>query len=173
MAFLLFVGALAAIVLFAVIVNRLTGTRAIYLETLQFESGERELWRDERSDFAAVPHLGQAASMSYARMRRHTVVWSDRRIIVSQKPLFSSRHMITHQIHFTDGTAGAQAAGEAFGGFYGRGFTTIAATAKSFGQVNHKDCVRIKPTQESGAKLNLGEALIFTDHLAELQKSLA
>jgi len=175
MAFLLFIGALVAIVLCAMIVNRLTGTKALYLETLQLESGEREIWRDARADFAVVPRLGQAVSMSFARMRRHTVLWTDRRIIVSQKPLFSSKHMITHQIHFTvaaDSDAPA-AAREVFGGFYGRGFETIEAEDKSFGQVNRKDCVRIKPTPASGAKLNLEEMLIFTDHLPELQTSLA
>src|SRR3954471_15383721 len=98
MALLYFLGALVAIVLVATVVNRVTGTKAVYLETLELTPGERELWRDERADFATLPRLGQAAVMSYPRLRRHTVLWTNRRVLVAQKPLFSSRRMLTHQL---------------------------------------------------------------------------
>jgi hypothetical protein len=173
MAFLLFLAALLGIVLFAVIVNRVTGTRASYLETLQLEASEQELWRDTEADFATVPKLGRAVVMSFPRLGRHAVVWTDRRIIVSQKVLFSAKRMITHQIVFVNGSgspsAGAHAASrEFFGGFYGRGFETVLAANRSFGRVNEKDCIRIEPTAESGSTLNIDQILIFTDRLSEL-----
>jgi hypothetical protein len=171
-AFVWFVGALIAIVVFAIAANRLTGTKAQYLDSLQLEAGEAELWRDAEADFATVPRTGRAAVMSYPRLRRHTVLWTDRRIVISQKPLGSSKHMITHQIYFVPDVGAQAAAGAAFGGFYGRGFETIVGAARSFDQVNGKDCARIKPTAACGAKLNLDEALIFTDRLAELQQRL-
>jgi len=170
--FVWFIGALLAIVVFAIVINRITGTKAHYLETLQLETGEIELWRDAEADFATVPRLGRAAIMSYPRLRRHTVLWTDRRIVVAQKALGTSKHMITHQICFAPDAGAQTAAGAAFGGFYGRGFETIVAAAKSFGQVNHKDCARIRPTESCGAQLNLDEALIFTERLAELQQRL-
>ena len=177
MSLLLFAGALLAVVVFAIAVNRVTGTKANYLDTLVFETGEKELWRDAGADLGIAPRIGRAVVMSYTRIRRHTVVWTNRRVIVSQKPLFSSKRMITHQIYFTldmnasDANA-RTAARETFGGFFGRGFETIIAETKSFGQVNKKDCVRIKPTEDCGAKLNIDEILIFTDQLAELQRRL-
>ena len=175
MSFLMFAGAVLGIAVFAVAVNRLTGTKANYLETLPFEPGERELWRDSEADFACVPRLGRAAVLSFARLRRHTVVWTNRRIVVSQKALFSPQRMITHQLYFaTEAGADARmAAGKAFGGFFGRGFETILAATQSFSLATDKPCVRIKPTQACSARLNLDEALIFSDRLAELEKSLA
>lgn len=177
MPFLIFFAALAAIVVLALVVNRVTGTRAHLLDALRLEPGEKELWRDSEADFATRPRFGGAVVMSFARMRRHTVVWTDRRVIVAQKVLLSSKRMITHQIVFphdtgsteTDSSVAARTFG---GGFYGRGFITIALSTKSFGRVNDKDCVRVAPTQESGAMSNVEEALIFTDRLAELQRSL-
>ncbi len=174
MSFLIFAGALLGIAVFAIAVNRLTGTRANYLDTLPFEPGERELWRDSEADFACVPRLGRPQVLSFARLRRHTVVWTSRRVIVSQKALFSTKRMITHQIYFATeaGVDARMAAGETFGGFFGRGFETILAAAKSFGVVNDKACVRIEPTEACSARLNLDEALIFSDRLAALEKSL-
>jgi hypothetical protein len=174
---LIFVAALVAIVVLALVVNRVTGTKAHLLETTELEPGEKELWRDSEADFATKPRLGGAVFMSFARMRRHTVVWTDRRIIVAQKVLLSSKRMITHQIVLSpdadstdsDSSTAARTLG---GGFYGRGFVTIALSTTSFGRVNDKDCVRIKPTEQSGAMTNIDEALIFTDRLAELQRSL-
>ncbi len=176
MAFLYFIAALLGIVLVAVVVNRVTGTKATYLDALVLEPGERELWRDVGADFATLPRLGQAAVMAYPRLRRHTVVWTDRRIIVAQQVLLSAKRMLTHQIFFesqsSDGAAREAATGFA-GGFYGRGFTTIACVAKTFDRVNDKDCVRLQPTTDSGATLNLVEAYVFTERLAELRTSLA
>jgi hypothetical protein len=176
MSFLLFAVSLLAVVAFAIIINRLTGTRASYIESLQLEAGEKELWRDTEADFAVVPRLGRALFRSYPRLRRHTVVWTDRRLIISVKPLLSARRMITHQIYFAreaDANGDAhKAAREFFGGFYGRGFETIVAVSKSLSQINDKDCVRIQPTEESGSNLNIAELLLFTDRLAELRQSL-
>lgn len=178
MSFLIFVAALLAIVLLAMAVNRATGTKTQLLQALQLEPGETELWRDSKADFATRPRQGGAAVQSFARMRRHTVIWTDRRILVAQRLLFSKAHLITHQIvwvHDADSaeTEAAKAARSTAGGFYGRGFVTIAASTHSFGQVNHKDCITIKPTEQSGSLLNVDEALVFTDRMAELQRSLA
>ena len=177
MSLLLFLAALVGIVLLAMLVNLLTGTKASYLHALVLEPGETEAWRDAAADFAIRPRLGQALSMSYPRLRRHTVSWTDRRVIVAQKVLFSSKRMITHQIFFERGKSAAsaevRAAADKFsGGFYGRGFITLIATGYSFAQVNARDCLRIQPTEDSGSVLNVQEAYLFSDRLAELRQSL-
>jgi len=178
MAIVYFLGALLAIVAFAVVVNRLTGTKAHYVETFQLDPGEQEQWRDTSADFATRPELGQALVTSFPRLRRHTIVWTNQRVLVAQKVLFSSRRMLTHQIFFERGGEGAaapaKAAAERFaGGFYGRGFQTIQARDHSFGEVGGKACVVIKPSDASAAASNLAEAYLFSDHLAELRRRLA
>jgi hypothetical protein len=174
MSILYFAGALLGIVLLAITINRLTGTKANYLDDLEFAPGEKELWRDTGADVALVPRIVRAVVLSYPRLRRHTVVWTDRRVVVAQRALFSRRSMVTHQLYFA-AQAGPQvnaAAASAFGGFLGRGFETIVAASRSFGIVNGKACVRIQPAEESGARLNLDEVLIFTDRVADLEQSL-
>lgn len=179
MAFLLFLGALLAIVVFALIVNRVTGTKASYLDELQLDPGESELWRDMEADFALVPRIGGALVTSCPRLRRHGVVWTDRRVVVAQKALFSVRRMVTHQLFFespTDTPDGdvRDGAQRYAGGFYGRGFTTVLCKSASFEPVSGKECVRIAPTEASGVALNVREILIFTDRpgqRSELEKS--
>ena len=174
MSILYFAGALLGIVAVAIAINRLTGTKANYLEKLQFAPGEKELWRDTQADFAPVPRLVRAAIVTYPRLRRHTVVWTDRRIIVSQKALFSRNHMVTHQIYFAAHAVpqASAAAASAFGGFFGRGFETILAAGRSSGAVDGKACMRIQPAEASAARLNIDEILIFTDRLADLEQRL-
>jgi len=175
MTFLLFLAALLGIVSFAVIVNAITGTRASFIETLRLEPGETELWRDSGADFATRPRNGQALLTTYARLRKHTVVWTDRRAIVARKTLLSPRRMITHQIVFEPPSAPpaleTRVASEFAGGFYGRGFVTLIAVERVFGQVNQSDCVRIRPSEPSGAASNVDEAYVFTDLLIELERS--
>ena len=153
------------------VVNLLTGTKASYLETLVLADGERELWRDEAADFATLPALGQAAIMSYPRWRRHTALWTNQRVLVAQKVLFSSKRMLTHQLVFEAVVkADARAAATEFsGGFYGRGFVTLVCASPALAKVNDKDCVRFRPTADSAAALNLVEAYLFSDRLADLR----
>ena len=180
MAALYFLLALAGIVVFAIVVNRLTGTKANYLEALRLEAGERELWRDSAADFGTLPRQGQALKMSFPRLRRHTAVWTTRRLIIAQRALGSAQHLITHQIVFrapsnsSDPDAGAQHAASQFaGGFYGRGFETLLAASHSFARVDDKDCLRVVLEPDSSAASNLIEVYLFSDRLAELREALA
>ncbi len=174
MVLLYFLGALAGIVLFAIIVNRLTGTRASYIESLQLEPGEQELWRDSGADFGLRPRTGSAVSLSFPRLGRHSVLWTNRRLVIANQVLGSAKHMITHQVVFEGAAdAGARAAsGEFAGGFYGRGFSTLVAKAPKFERVNDRDCVCLVPNEDSGSALNVLEAYLFTDRLAQLRERL-
>ena len=177
MVFLYFLAALLGIVVFAMVVNRLTGTRASYLEALQFEPGEAELWRDAAADFAALPRFGQAARMSFPRLHRQVAVWTTRRLIVAQRALGSSKHMITHQVVFEALPAPAEkaardAAREFGGGFYGRGFETLLAASHSLARVNDRECVRLVLAADSSAASNVIEAYLFSDRLAELRAAI-
>ena len=177
MAVVYFLVVLLGIFGFALLVNFITGTKATYLKDVRWAAGELELWRDVGADFARRPRFGAAVVMSYPRMRRHTIVWTNRRVVVTQRVLFGSKHMLTHQVFFEGAGAfaspeDAQAASDFSGGFYGRGFETIAATGYSFTTVNDQPCARIEPSAASVDSLNLAEAYIFSDRLAELERAL-
>lgn len=177
MAFLYFLAVLLGIVAVAMVVNRVTGTHASYLEALQLEPGERERWRDTAADFATLPRFGQAAVMSFPRRRRHVAVWTTRRLIVAQRALGSAKHLITHQVVFEASAApeldpARQAAREFGGGFYGRGFETLLAASHARARVNDKECVRLVLTADSSATSNVIEAYLFSDRLAELYAAL-
>jgi hypothetical protein len=178
LAFVYFLVVLLGIFGFALLVNFITGTKATYLKDVRWAAGELELWRDANADFARRPRYGAALVTSFPRLRRHTIVWTNRRIVVTQRVLFGSKHMLTHQIVFESTAApaepdDAQAASEFSGGFYGRGFETIAATGYSFTTVNDQPCARIQPSDTTIDSLNLAEAYIFSDRLAELERALA
>jgi hypothetical protein len=176
MAFLYFLAALLGIIVFAVLVNRLTGTKANYLEALTLEPGERELWRDAAADFATRPRLGQALVMSFPRMHRHTAVWTTQRVVIAQRVLGAGKHLITHQVLFESAPAppgAAEAATKFGGGFYGRGFETLRAASHSFSRVNAKDCVCLVLSADSSAVSNVLEAYVFSDRLSGLRAALA
>ncbi|MES1176194.1 MAG: hypothetical protein ABUL62_17870 [Myxococcales bacterium] len=175
MVFLYFIAALAGIVVFAIVVNRLTGTKASYLESLALDADERELWRDSEADFATLPRFGQAMAMSFPRLGRHTAVWTDERVIIAQRALGSERHLITHQIFFDGGPAAAAAreAASKFGaGFYGRGFETLLAAKHELTTVNERACVRLVLGADSSAASNLIEVYVFSEHLNALRAAL-
>lgn len=178
MAIVYFLGVLLGIFGFALLVNFITGTKATYLKDVRWAAGELELWRDPGADFARRPRFGAALVTSFPRLRRHTIVWTNRRIVVTQRVLFGSKHMLTHQVFFEGAVAtanadDAQAATDFSGGFYGRGFETIAATSYAFTTVNDQPCARIEPSVATVDSLNLAEAYIFSDRLAELERALA
>jgi hypothetical protein len=81
-----------------VVVNRIRGARAHYLETWAPEGGERILAEDRAADFAVVGRLGQAKVMTFARLRRTHAVITTSRIVIAVRALASKRHMITHVI---------------------------------------------------------------------------
>ncbi len=77
-AVLAFVGALVAIVVIAVVVNRVRGARAHYLDAWTEGPGERRLIEDRAADFAVVSKMGQAKVMSFPRLRPHPRGHDDR-----------------------------------------------------------------------------------------------
>jgi hypothetical protein len=181
--FLIFLCALLSIGIFAILLNYFTRTKANYLDALQLAPDEKQLWLDTQADFKAIQCTGRAAHTSIVRLKRDTVIWTNHRIIVARKTLFSDKRMITHQIYFDRSgvsttttvttTAAMEVARKFSGGFLGRGYQTIMAQNKAFGQFNAINCLRIQPTAACSAAQNIAEILIFTDLLVELEQRLA
>jgi hypothetical protein len=127
-ALIAFVAALAAIVAGAVVVNRVRGAKAHYLESWTPEPGERTLAEDPAADFAVVGRTGQAKVMTFPRLRRTHAVMTDARIVIAVRALASKRHMITHVILLAgDDPPLADDLRGLGGGLTTTGYVTIAA----------------------------------------------
>lgn len=127
-ALLVFIGALVVMVAGAIVVNRVRGVSAHYLDAWSPEPGEERLLEDAGADFYVVPRLGQAKVMTFARMRRTHAVLTGTRLVIAQKAAMSRRYMITHML-VLHGDGGAEAAelDRMTGGQFTKGYVVMAA----------------------------------------------
>jgi hypothetical protein len=173
-AFLLFLGALAAIVLVAIVVNRVRGGRAHYLDGWTPEPGERRLLDDPRADFYVVGRLGQARRMSFARFHRSHAVLTDVRIVVATRALLSRRYMITHMVHLAGDGTGPAELGQMSGGLYSTGYIVISARPSEMTVEGDggKPYLRIVPEQTaSGAMIE--HCRLYSDDAARFRDAAA
>jgi hypothetical protein len=155
-ALIAFVAALAAIVVGAVVVNRVRGARAHYLETWIPEPGERTLAEDRAADFVVVGRTGQAKIMTFPRLRRTHAVMTDARIVIAPRALASKRHMITYVILLAgdDPPLDDDLRGRG-GGLTTTGYITIAArpSGMTIEQDGTKRYLRIVPEPTASAAM--------------------
>jgi hypothetical protein len=122
----LFVLALGGIVVFALIVNRLTGTKTQYLDALVLASDERELWRSAGAD-AFVLAGPQPLVRSFTRLGRHELVLTTKRLLWGQPALFGERVILQYAVLLTRDGNGAAGLDRLDGGFWGGGVITTLA----------------------------------------------
>lgn len=167
-AFLAFLGSLAAIVVVAVVVNRVRGARAHHLDAWTPGPDERTLAEDGEADFAVVPRLGQARVMTFPRLRRTHAVMTSARIVVATRALASRRYMITHVVHL-DGGSGEPPAelGGLGGGLTTVGYTAIAArpSEMTLEDDHGKPYLRIVP-QPTRSATNVEHCRLYSDRAA-------
>jgi hypothetical protein len=166
------VGALVAIVLVAIVVNRMRGVRAQYLDAWAPEAGERRLLDDPRADFYSIPRMGQAKVMSFARRRRSHAVLTSTRIVIATRALLSRRHMITHVIHLGgDGDPPAEL-GELGGGLFSAGYIVLSARPSDMTVEDDggKPYLRIVP-QKTTSSTNIEHCRLYSDDAAGFRDS--
>jgi hypothetical protein len=129
MALLAFLGCLVGIVLVALITNRLTGTRAHYIEDLRLDPPEHVLWQEDGADVHIVPRTPQALIVSYARLRRDRLILTNKRLVCGRRTLLGRRHMILTAVFFDPTFPGAERAVRVDGGFWGGGFRAIIVSS--------------------------------------------
>lgn len=98
---LIFLIAVSGIFLIAIIINKIRGIKASYINSLALSEGEPIIWQDGSADFHLVPKMGQAKFMSFSRMNRAHIICTDRRIIVGQKVFLGKKYIITHMLYFS------------------------------------------------------------------------
>ena len=166
-AVLAFVGALVAIVLVAVVVNRVRGGRAHYLDAWSPDAGERRLLEDPAADFYVVTRLGQAKVMSFARLRRTHAVLTDRRFVIATRALMSRRYMITHIVQLDRDADPPAELGQLSGGLYSTGYIVMSARPSDMTveDAGGKTYLRIVP-QPTASATNVEHCRLYSDDAA-------
>ena len=156
-----FLLALGVIVLIGWIVSKVTGSRAYFIEDWTFAEGETVLWRDDQSDTYVIPKLGQAAIMSFARMRRGAVVVTNQRILVGSLPITGKKHMVMYVLY----PQPAPGTEKLDGGLLTIGYQTIAYVPASLDvhAADAKPYVDLTPLDTENSSTNLQTIRIFTD----------
>ena len=107
---------------------------------------------------------------SYARMKRHTAIITNRRIIVAQKLLGSDRRVLQYVFitnHETNDIDSIRASSFA-GGFFGNGFSTLLSSGQRHETVDSKNCLVIVPDQKSSQTMNMKYGYLFSDKIQTL-----
>ncbi|NCS94440.1 MAG: hypothetical protein GW761_11625 [Leptospira sp.] len=98
---LIFIFAVACIFFIAILINKIRGIKASYIDSLELSEDEPIIWQDVLADFHIVTKMGQAMFMSFSRMRRAKIIITDQRIIVGQKVFLGKKYLITHMLYFS------------------------------------------------------------------------
>jgi hypothetical protein len=171
---LIVVGAFVAVVVVAIVVNRMRGGRAHYLDGWEPEPGERRLLDDPRADFYVVARLGQARKMSFARLHRTHAVLTSARIVIATRALMSKRYMITHMVHLGGDDGAPAELGKLSGGLYTTGYDVIAARPAdmSVEEDGGKPYLRIVP-QPTASGTNIAHCRLYSDDAAGFRDAAA
>jgi hypothetical protein len=97
-AVLLLVAACGVIALVGWIVSKVKGSHAFFIQSWQFDDGETILWRDDAADVAVIPKLGEAVSMTPARLHGWPVVVTNSRVIIGNKTL-TGKAMVQYALY--------------------------------------------------------------------------
>ena len=166
MSLLIFLGLLAGLVALAVIVNRLRGVRAHYLEDWRPDAGERILFRDDEADTFVVP-VNRARYGWYKRLRRGTVIATDRRILAGAKTLFGGKRMLQFMLY--PGAAPDGRSAKLDGGLFTRGYRTLAIVPGAVERVpdEARPYLVLKPLPDERSSTNVDFVRIYTDKAAD------
>jgi hypothetical protein len=162
-AVLLFAAACGAIVIGGWIVSKVKGSHAFYIESWDFADGETILWRDDAADVVIIPKLGQAVSMTPARLHRWPVVVTNSRVIVGNKSL-TGKAMVQYVLYPTFAPDGESK--HLDGGLISRGYSTVVIEPEIERQ--HLEDARhpylaLIPVGSERSSTNISRIRIYTD----------
>jgi hypothetical protein len=163
MSALIFLGALAGIVLFSLIVSKVTGAQVHYLDDWKPEDDERVLFEDRQAYTYLLDDADTPALMVLPRPKRGFVMVTDRRILVGQKPLFSRRFLIEY-IMYPAGSPGATV-DASFGGQLKRGYQTLLLEPQRIHRAigATRPYVDLRPTAATASSFDIEAIRIYTD----------
>ena len=163
-ALLLFVAACAAIVIVGWIVSKAKGSHAYFIESWQFDPGESILWRDDAADVVIIPKLGQAVSMTPARLHRWPVVVTSSRVIIGNKTV-TGKAMVKYVLYPNLALDGQSK--HLDGGLLSRGYSTVVIEPNverdHLGDDVRHPYVSLTPVDGERSSTNLSHIRIYTD----------
>lgn len=163
---LIFVGCLCGIVGIALAVKASTGAHAYDLESWKYEPGETVLWQDDAADTFLLAKTGQAVVMTFPRFHRDTVVVTNRRIIVAQKSVFSSKHFLRYI--FYPGQSPDGNTEHLGGGAITVGYQSVPYEpgVKTINIENKYPRIELMPLAGHAGSTNLAKLFIYSDRVA-------
>ena len=163
-AVLLFVAALVAIVIVGWVVSKAKGSKAFFIETWQFDDGEAIVWRDDAADVAVIPKLGQAASMTPARLHRWPVVVTSSRVLIGNKTL-TGKGMVKYVLYPAVAPDGQSK--HLDGGLLSRGYSTVVigpeVDREHLGEGERHPYVSLTPLDGERSSTNISHFRIYTE----------
>ena len=163
-ALLLFVAACGAIVIVGWIVSKAKGSKAFYIESWHFDEGETIVWRDDAADVVIVPKLGQAVSMTPARLHRWPVVVTSSRVIIGNKTL-TGKAMVKYVLY--PGVAPDGQSRHLDGGLLSRGYSTVVVEPEvdrdHLGDDVRHPYISLTPVDGERSSTNISRIRIYTD----------
>ena len=161
-ALLLFVVALAAIVIVGWTVSKCTGSHTWLLEDWKYNEGETIVWHDDAADVAMIPRAAQSVVMRPPRLHRWEVIVTTQRILVCDKAL-EGKQLVKYVLY--PGVAPGSDSKRADGGLLSTGYETLViqpGVVTSHLDETHPYLV-LKPAPDEPSSINLSEIRIFTD----------
>ena len=162
-AVLLFVAVCVAIVIVGWIVSKVKGSHAYFIDSWQYDDGETILWRDDAADVVIVPKLGQARSMTPARLHRWPVVVTNSRVIIGNKTL-TGKAMVQYVLYPNLALDGQSK--HLDGGLLSRGYSTIVIQPEverdHLGDDVRHPYVSLTPVEGERSSTNFAHIRIYT-----------
>jgi hypothetical protein len=163
-AVLLFVAACGVIVIGGWIVSKVKGSHAYFIESWQFDEGETILWRDDAADVLVIPKLGQAVSMTPARLHRWPVVVTSSRVIIGNKTL-TGKAMVQYVLYPTAAPDGQST--HLDGGLLSRGYATVVIQPEversHLGGDARHPYLALTPVEGERSSTNISHFRIYTE----------
>lgn len=163
MSVLIFLAALAGIIVFALIFSKVKGANVHYLEDWRPEAGERILFEDRQAYTYLLDDADTPALMLLPRPKRGFVTVTDRRILTGQRPLFSRRFLIEY-VMYSAGSPEGQV-DPSFGGQLKRGYRTLMLEPKRIHRAigATRPYVDLTPSPATATAFDVEAIRIYTD----------
>lgn len=162
--FLIFLLAIGGIFLVAIVVNKIKGVKAQYIDAWQRDIDEQIRFEDKAADFHPVTILGRAGIMSFARLKRTHAIVTTKRIVIAQKVFLGKRYMITHMLYLNKDVAPADELSKLSGGLYSKGYQVWLTPPDKFTVETDgkKPYLKIIPDNSSSAT-NIEHCRLYSD----------
>jgi hypothetical protein len=145
---------------------RRSGGRAFFIDDWVFAPDERVLWRDDQADAVLIPERRQAHLVTFPRLRRTTIIVTNRRIIIGTKALLSARRLVLFVL-----TSRPPADGQSRqldGGLFSVGYRALVFDAPGLERhlADPHPFVDLPVSRAESSSVNLRAVRLFTDDTA-------